>query len=87
MALRQGRSNIAKRQTGEKFRKRKESLFRKCDELRIHCQADVYILVCRNGKYFVYKSTDHPSWPPSPEQIVSLSLVPILNLCTDSILG
>ncbi len=80
-----GSSKIAKR-LAEKFRNRKESLVRKCDELRFHCQADVYILVSRNGRYYVYTSTDHPSWPPSPEHVVS-ALFNILALDTDSALG
>ena len=51
-----GSSRITKRCTTEKFRKRKESLVRKCDELQLYCQADVYILLSQNGRYYVYTS-------------------------------
>ena len=32
--------------------------------------ADVYIVLRRNGKYYIYKSTNQPPWPPPLEKIV-----------------
>src|SRR5437762_9682502 len=56
--------------TDEKFRKRKNNILKKGDELRLLCGADVFILLRRKGRYYTYKSTDQPSWPPTLEQIV-----------------
>ena len=56
----------------EKFRKRKNTIIEKADQLRSLCQADVYILIRYQGKYYAYKSTNEASWPPSSETIVRL---------------
>jgi hypothetical protein len=56
----------------EKFRKRKKTILEKADQLRYFCQADVYVLLRYHGKYYVYKSTDEASWPPSSESVVRL---------------
>ena len=61
---------IKGRATDEKFRKRKNNILKKGDELRLLCEADVYILLRRKGRYYTYKSTDQPSWPPTLEKIV-----------------
>ncbi|KAI9774178.1 MAG: hypothetical protein M1839_001880 [Geoglossum umbratile] len=55
--------------TDEKFRKRKNNILKKGDELRLLCGADVFILLRRKGRYYTYKSTDQPSWPPTLEKI------------------
>lgn len=52
----------SKRATNEKFRKRKESIIRKGDELRRHCHADVYIVLRYNNRYYIDSSTDQSSW-------------------------
>jgi hypothetical protein len=54
----------------EKFRKRKISLVNKAGELADFCKADVYLLIRRNERFYIYSSTNQSSWPPSPEQIV-----------------
>jgi hypothetical protein len=54
----------------EKFRKRKNNIVKKGDELRLLCEADVFILLHRKGRYYTYKSTDQPSWPPTLEKII-----------------
>src|SRR5436190_12471669 len=54
----------------EKFRKRKNTLLEKADPLQSHCQADVYVLLCCQGKYYGYTSMDEASWLPSSESIV-----------------
>jgi hypothetical protein len=63
-------TTLKKKATYEKFRKRKNNILKKGDELRLLCGADVYILLHRKGRYFTYKSTDQPSWPPPLEKIV-----------------
>lgn len=57
----------------EKFRKRKVSCLKKVHELGSLCQAEVYILIFRNGKYYTYKSTNQPDWPPPDSEIVCSS--------------
>jgi len=56
----------------EKFRKRSASWFRKGNELAQVTEADIYIVIRQGNKYYTYKSTDRPGWPPSEEDIVSL---------------
>ena len=62
---------IKGRATDEKFRKRKNNILKKGDELRLLCEADVYILLHRKGRYYTYNSTNQPSWPPSSDEIVN----------------
>jgi hypothetical protein len=66
--------------TREKFRTRKNTILKKADQLRLHCQADVYVLLRYQGKYYGYTSVDEASWPPSSESIVRLFEVPC---CTE----
>jgi len=86
MPLNGGSSKISKR-LAEKFRNRKVSLVRKCDELRFHCQADVYILVSRNGRYYVYTSTDPSLLASVSGTSCKRSFQYILTLDTNSALG
>ena len=57
----------------EKFRKRSSSWFRKGNELAQMTGADIYIVIRQGNKYYTYKSTDQPGWPPSEQDIVSCS--------------
>jgi len=57
----------------EKARKRTKSLFKKANELALITNAQVYLVINRNAKYQIYKSTDQPGWPPSEQEIVSHS--------------
>ena len=59
-----------KKATDENFRKWKKNILKKVDELRLLYGADAYILLRRKGKYYTYKSTNQPSWPPPLETIV-----------------
>ena len=68
------RATILTRLTNEKFRKRKDSLLRKGDELSKLCEAGVYILLYHNNRFYVYTSEESPAWPPTPEKIVRLLL-------------
>lgn len=63
-------ARVQKRATAQRFRKRKDSLIRKADQLQSLCQAKVYVLLYRNGRFFVYNSATESHWPPSTEQIV-----------------
>lgn len=35
--------------------------------------ADIYIVIRQGNKYYTYKSTDQPGWPPSEQDIVRTS--------------
>ena len=56
----------------EKFRKRKNTILEKADQLRSLCRADVYVLLLYQGKYYGYTSMSEADWPPSSESIVRL---------------
>jgi hypothetical protein len=58
------------KQAAEKFRRRKASLASKSKELAELCDADVYLLIRRNRKFYVYSSTEELSWPPSADELV-----------------
>jgi hypothetical protein len=60
-----------KKNTQEKFRRRKISLLSKADDLHRFFGADVFFVIQKNGKYYVYISAEKPHWPPTKEQIVS----------------
>ena len=54
----------------EKARKRTKSLFRKANELAQLTDANVYVVIGRNGKLQIYRSTNQHGWPPSEEEMV-----------------
>jgi hypothetical protein len=58
-----------KRAVQEKFRRRTKSVFKKADELKRLCDAEVYLVIRRGGKFYTYSSLE-TSWPPSLETIV-----------------
>ncbi|KAH7012318.1 hypothetical protein B0J12DRAFT_690606 [Macrophomina phaseolina] len=76
--LKNGRSH---RVSKERFRKRKESLLRKGDELRRLCQAEVHILLRYHGRYYVYTSDEKTMWP-SHEDIAKCYPVPVTKTPT-----
>ncbi|KAI9779397.1 MAG: hypothetical protein M1835_004700 [Candelina submexicana] len=45
----------------ERFRKRRVSFLKKASEMSTLCQADIYVIMRRNGKYYTYKSTAQPT--------------------------
>ena len=61
-----------KRAKRDMYRKRKSTLVKKAYELGKLCEVDVAVIICRNGRYFTYRSLDQQSWPPSMESIVSM---------------
>jgi len=60
-----------RRSVREMYRKRKITLIKKAHELGKLCEVDIAVIICRNGRYFTYRSMDRQSWPPSMDQIVS----------------
>lgn len=69
----------------QQFTRRKLNLLKKADELARLCNADLALIIRKNGRYYTYKSTDHESWPPTMVEIVCLS--PVTRGRTNSCLG
>lgn len=68
----------------EKLWKRKKSLFKKANELATLCDADVAVIICKNGQYDTYRSMTRETWPPPMEKIVSY--YPCINIhCSDNL--
>jgi hypothetical protein len=62
-----------KKSTRETFRRRKLNFLKRGNDISAAFEADVYILISWNGKFFTYKSTDQPSWPPAEDDLVKIS--------------
>ena len=60
-----------KKNTLEKFRRRKISLLNKADDLHRFYKADVFFAIRKKGRYYAYISTVNLHWPSTKEQIVS----------------
>lgn len=54
----------------ERFRGRKNCLFKKAYEVGKLYQTDVYLVLYRNHRFYTYSSRDEASWPSSEKQIV-----------------
>jgi len=65
----------------EKFRKRRTNLFKKANALAYLCDAQVYVIVGREDKYFAYKSTGAESLLRSVTSLVSQLYQPFLIFC------
>ncbi len=81
-------SYAAKAKT-QQVTRRKPNLIKKADQLARLCQADVALIIRRNGRYYTYRSIDHDQWPPSLSEIVRID--PIhrngANICVESIVS
>ncbi|KAF2194715.1 hypothetical protein K469DRAFT_706204 [Zopfia rhizophila CBS 207.26] len=66
-----------KRAANESFRKRIKTLGNKFSDLWLGHEADIYFVAHRNGRFYIFTSTDEPSWPPSPETLMKLYPLPI----------
>lgn len=64
-----------KRNTQKKFRRRKVTLVSKVDDLHRFFEADVILVIQKEGKYYAYISTEVLHWPPTKEQMVSVVIV------------
>lgn len=56
----------------QQFTRRKLNLMKKADQLARLCQADVALIVRRNGRFYTYRSMDHQQWPPAMSEIVRI---------------
>jgi hypothetical protein len=69
------RNNEGKRRKrkNEGINRRKDTLIKKAYELGELDGIDVALIICKHGRYTIYRSRDHASWPPSIAEIVSKS--------------
>ncbi|KAI9736727.1 MAG: hypothetical protein M1834_000931 [Cirrosporium novae-zelandiae] len=58
-----------KQKQNDAWRKRTRTILNKLYELSVNCNADVYLLLCRNGKYYVHRSNRKEGWPPTQESL------------------
>lgn len=54
----------------QQFTRRKSSLVKRADQLVRLCNIDLALIICKNGKYYTYRSTDQEFWPPTITNIV-----------------
>ncbi|KAF2228443.1 hypothetical protein EV356DRAFT_581591 [Viridothelium virens] len=64
-------------------RRRRNTLFRKANELAHLSDAHIYVLVQWEGKYFTYSSTNQNAWPPTVEQVEKSYPQPTKYTATD----
>jgi hypothetical protein len=57
----------------EGINRRKDTLIKKAYELGELDGIDVALIICKHGRYTIYRSRDHASWPPSIAEIVGKS--------------
>jgi hypothetical protein len=72
---------IKRKRKNEGVDRRKDTLVKKAYELGEFDGVDVALIICNHGRYAMYRSRDHASWPPSLAEIVgSARLIPY-NWC------
>ena len=64
----------------QQFTRRKSGLVKKADELARLCHADLALIIRKNNRYYIYRSTDHDQWPPTITEIVCMDLIDISTL-------
>ncbi len=47
---------------------------KKADQLARLCHADLTLIIRKNGRYYIYRSTDHDQWPPTMSDIIYIGL-------------
>lgn len=70
MATASNKAKLARR-TRERFRRRKNCLLKKGDELAKLCCADVFVYIKKNEKVSAYRSEESGDFPPPAKDIVS----------------
>ncbi|MCJ1348208.1 hypothetical protein MMC31_006439 [Peltigera leucophlebia] len=61
------------RRSREMYRKRSRSFLRKADQLARYTHAEVYVVICRNGRFSVYNSTRNSEWPLHQQDLINAS--------------
>ena len=70
-------TRLAAKRRNENLRRRIVTLLTKAHELWDGYGVDVAVILKNNTRYYTYRSTDSPTWPPSMAEIVSS-----LSLCS-----
>jgi hypothetical protein len=67
------RNNEGKRRKrkNEGINRRKDTLIKKSYKLGEFDGIDVALIICKYGRYTIYRSRDHETWPPSMADIIS----------------
>jgi len=52
------------------LQRRKHTIFQKAYELGKFHGVEVAVTIYGQGRFYTFRTTDHPSWPPSMKQIV-----------------
>jgi hypothetical protein len=75
------RNNKGKRRKrkNEGLNRRKDILVKKIYELKEFDGIDVALIICKYGRYIIYRSRDHASWPLSMVEIVNSCLINIYD--------
>ncbi|KAL8778211.1 MAG: hypothetical protein Q9213_007519 [Squamulea squamosa] len=58
------------RRTRERFRRRKNCILRKANILAKKYFADIFVIIRKNNKYFVYNSVEAADFPPAADKIL-----------------
>ncbi len=64
------KSKCSQRIARERFRERKNCLFKKTYEVGKLYQTDIYLVLYRNHRFYIYSSSDEASWSSFEKQIV-----------------
>ena len=62
---------IQQKRINEAINRRKSTLIKKAHRLGSYDGVEVALIIYKHGKYTIYRSKDHKSWPPGIEEIVS----------------
>ncbi|KAK4184131.1 hypothetical protein QBC35DRAFT_392370 [Podospora australis] len=61
-----------------RIRKRRHTLFKKAHEFHRLCDAQVYLLIRKNCRFFVYTSSTNQHWPPTKREISTSYPLPVI---------
>ena len=68
-----------------RVRKRRINLMKKAEQFRKDYDAEVYVVVFKNSRFYTYSSTDNEQWPPTRSHIVCCPSHSPFLLRTDSL--
>jgi hypothetical protein len=71
LRIKRNDERIKLKRKNEGINKRKKTLVKKAYELGGFDGVDVALIICKHGRYTIYRSRDHKTWPPSMAEIVS----------------
>jgi hypothetical protein len=65
-------------------RKRRRTLLKKAHDFHKLCSAEVFLVIYKNSKFYVYSSNDkNTMWPPPLSDIVSIDFPPSSSTSSD----